>query len=240
MSGHSKWSKVKHQKAVTDVIKASAFTKAARAIYIAVKDNGRITDPDKNFKLRLAIEKARSVNMPKENIERAISKAGSTSEEGIIEAVYEAIGPGNISILINSATDNSNRTHSLVKNTLERNNGTMVSKGAVSHLFKSTGRLYAKRNQFSFDQIFEKSVELGADDVFEDPEGFEIFLPFDQLQNIRKQFEIIGLVIEESDIIMKPLIEIELKEDDRTKLEDLITKLEDLEDVQKVYTNSSE
>ncbi|MEK7129521.1 MAG: YebC/PmpR family DNA-binding transcriptional regulator [Patescibacteria group bacterium] len=138
MSGHSKWSKVKHQKATTDVARGAAFTKASRAITVAVREGG--TDANSNFHLRLAIEQARAVNMPKETIQRAIEKgSGPAGEGGIERVVYGAYGPGGVALLIEAVTDNRNRTVSVIKNTLERFGGSLVSPGAVAFLFTRSG-----------------------------------------------------------------------------------------------------
>lgn len=136
MSGHSKWSKVKHQKATTDVVKSAAFTKASHAITMAVKEGGGITDPSLNFHLRLAIEKAHAVNMPKENIERAIATAVRTDASSIEQVVYEGYGPYGIAVYISAATDNRQRTVSQIKNIIEHAGGTLVSPGALSYLFE--------------------------------------------------------------------------------------------------------
>ncbi|MBI5619340.1 YebC/PmpR family DNA-binding transcriptional regulator [Candidatus Gottesmanbacteria bacterium] len=139
MSGHSKWSKVKHQKALTDTAKGSAFTKASRAITVAVHEGGGITDPNGNFRLRLAIEGARAVNMPKETIQRAIDKGRGAGEGAIEQVIYEAYGPGGVGMLIEAATDNRNRTVSVIKNVFERFGGSLASPGAVSFLFTRSG-----------------------------------------------------------------------------------------------------
>ncbi len=136
MSGHSKWSKVKHQKAVTDVTKGKFFTKAARAIGVAVEEGGGVIDPEMNFKLRLAIEKARSVNMPKENIDRAIKRARGEGDGGVETIVYEGFGPGGAAILIEAATDNRQRTASAIRNALESAGGSMGSTGSAAYLFE--------------------------------------------------------------------------------------------------------
>lgn len=135
MSGHSKWSKVKHQKATTDVVKAVAFTKASRGIMMAVREGGGITDPEKNFRLRLAIEKARAVNMPKENIARAMEKAAGGAAGDIEPITYEGYGPGGVALLVEAATDNRNRTVSVIKHMFERHGGTLGGPGSVSFLF---------------------------------------------------------------------------------------------------------
>src|SRR3989344_3595914 len=150
MSGHSKWSKVKHQKESTDAAKGKIFTKMASSIIIAVKEGGGIADPASNFRLRLAIEKARSVNMPKENIERAIEKGKGKSGEGSLErVVYEAYGPGKSGLIIEAATDNHQRAAAEVKNTLDRGGGVLASPGSVSYLFKHAGMLIINKDNIN-------------------------------------------------------------------------------------------
>ena len=140
MSGHSKWSKVKHQKEAVDAVKGKLFTKTANAIIIAVKEGGGITDPESNFKLRLAVERAKSINMPKENIQRAIERAGKAdSVSNLTEAIYEAFGPRGIGILIKVTTDNRMRTVAELKNILERSGGVLASSGAVSNIALKNG-----------------------------------------------------------------------------------------------------
>lgn len=168
MSGHSKWSKVKHQKAVTDSVKAKLFTKASRAITIAVREGGGIQDPDGNFKLRLAVENARMVNMPKENIDRAIARAaaGGTGM-GIETILYEGFGPGGVGILIETATDNRQRTVSAVRSVLEAHGGSLGSTGSAAYLFEGgypTFTLTLSRPDTEIlDALIEKLEEL--DDV---------------------------------------------------------------------------
>lgn len=135
MSGHSKWSKIKHQKAVTDVVKSKKFTKAARAITIAVKEGGGVSDPSGNFKLRLAIEQARQVNMPRENIERAIANAQKGQDHGLESLIYEAYGPHGSAFVILCVTDNRNRTAATVKSVLQHHKSALVAPGAVLFQF---------------------------------------------------------------------------------------------------------
>lgn len=137
MSGHSKWSKVKHQKATTDAVKASEFTRASHAISVAVSEGGGGTDPEHNFRLRLAIEKARMVNMPKENIQRAIEKGKGQEGNGLEQIIYEGYGPGGVGFMIDVATTNRNRAVSEIKNVLERGGGTLVNPGGVAYLFRA-------------------------------------------------------------------------------------------------------
>lgn len=169
MSGHSKWSKVKHQKAVTDAVKGKLFTKAAQAISIAVREGGGVRDPDGNFKLRLAIEKARSVNMPKENIDRALQRAAGLGSEGIETILYEGYGPGGAALIIEAVTDNRQRAVSAVRNILENAGGTL---GISKFLFEKTDAsgyqpkipmTISESDRIKLDALVEQLKEL--DDV---------------------------------------------------------------------------
>lgn len=159
MSGHSKWSKVKHQKAGTDAVKGAAFTKASRAISVAVKEGGGIIDPEKSFRLRLAIEKARAVNMPKDTIARAMERAGGSGGEVIESVIYEAIGPGGSAFLIEAATANRQRTVSEIKNVLDRHSGKLVSPGAVAYQFQ-------RGQDNRFRPLFEIQLDQSALQAF--------------------------------------------------------------------------
>lgn len=148
MSGHSKWSKVKHQKAVTDVVKAKSFTQASRAITIAVKEGGG-SNPDHNYRLRLAIEQARSANMPKDNIERAIAKGLGQGADTLEQITYEGFGPHGVALLIDTATDNRNRTVSFIKSILDRAGGSLATPHAVSYMFTDTDTGKQPKPEFS-------------------------------------------------------------------------------------------
>lgn len=136
MSGHSKWSKVKHQKETTDAVKSQAFTRASRSLTIAVKEGGGVTDPDKNFRLRLAIDQARSVNMPKETIERAIARGLGGGGESVESVIYEGYGPGGVGYLVYAITDNHQRTGAMLKHTFEHSGGSLAAPHAVEYLFE--------------------------------------------------------------------------------------------------------
>jgi YebC/PmpR family DNA-binding regulatory protein len=237
MSGHSKWSKVKHQKAVTDAVKGQAFTKASRAISIAVREGGGITDPEKNFRLRLALELARGVNMPKQTIERAIAK-GSGGEGAAIESlVYEAYGPGGVAILISAATDNRQRTVSQVKNVVEKGGGSMASPGAVGFLFAKSGILTVHKEGRTLDSMLELGIVAGADDVVETEDLFEMYCDAAHLHTVREALLGQGIAVDNTQIIMKPTIPIDPDATIRARAETLVSQLEELEDVQHVYTN---
>ncbi len=174
MSGHSKWSKVKHQKAVTDASKASDFTRASRALSIAVRNGGGVIDPEKNFKLRLAIEKAKDVNMPKDTIERAILRALGGTVGQLQELVYEAVGPDGICCIIRSVTDNKSRTVSLIKGVLGRHNFHLAAQGSVLYQFRigeghEYEALYPLEATDAHRSVVEKVTEalMDLDDVQE-------------------------------------------------------------------------
>lgn len=240
MSGHSKWSKVKHQKEVTDAVKSSSFTRASRAITVAVREGGGITDPSKNFRLRLAVDKARSINMPKETIERAIAKAAGADIGQLTEATYGAFGPGQVAFLIESLTDNPNRTVSAVKNILEHNGGRMVDRGAVSHLFEQKGIMRIPREAGEYDRIFSLCIEKGAEDLLDDPEEYSVITAVPDLARVKDEFERAGVPVKSAEILMKPVITTAVDAVTAEKISRLIDELEELDDVQRVYDNSAE
>jgi len=236
MSGHSKWSKVKHQKATTDVVKAAAFTRASRAITIAVSEGGGVVDPNFNFRLRLAIEKAKDVNMPKENITRAIEKGKGDDGAFIKSVVYEGYGPFGVAMLIVGVTDNPNRTVSFVKQTLEHHGGTMASPGAVSYLFTQRG-LITVPTSYSYDALVEQAIESGADDVVVTDDLFEVYTGVQQLPSVKKRFEEQGIPMETCVLVMHPTTTIPVDEEKRDVIDQLVERLVSLDDVSEVYTN---
>lgn len=232
MSGHSKWSKVKHQKATTDVVKSAAFTKATHAIAIAVREGGGVTDPNSNFHLRLAVEKARAVNMPKENIERAIAKASGEGVGAIEQVMYEGYGPGGVAMMIEATTDNRQRTVSQIKNVLERAGGTLASPGAVSFQFQKRGVLTVPKSGLTLDTLIAAAVDAGADDVVERTDLFEVYTAPNQLFHVKKSLEEKRTAIDNAVLIMHPMTTVE------ASVDALVSELESLDDVQNVYTNA--
>jgi YebC/PmpR family DNA-binding regulatory protein len=237
MSGHSKWSKVKHQKATTDVVKGMAFTKAARAITLAVREGGGVGDPDRNFHLRLAIEKARDVNMPKENIERAVEKGKGAGGEAIEQIFYEGYGPFGVACIVEVATDNKQRTVSVIKNLLDRSGGTLASPGAVSYLFKQCAVCTILKSSISFDTLLEVVVEAGADDVVETADMYEVYSAISKNPGVKQRLSEQGITVDNTEIIMKPISSIVLPAPKMQKIDMLIEDLESLDDVQKVFMN---
>lgn len=240
MSGHSKWATIKRQKGVADIKRGQQFTKLANAIVIAVKQNGGVIDPETNFKLRLAIDKARSYNMPKENIERAIQKAKGSADSGDLhEALYEGFAPGGAAILIEAVTDNKQRTVAEVKNVLEKNGGTLGNQGSVSYLFNRVGEIAAQINGKTSDELLDIALELDSTDFLEDSGDVIFYVDPSRLAIVKKLLEEKGMIIASAELVFKPVNEMEISEDAKSKIISLIEKLEDLGDVQNVSTNTS-
>lgn len=237
MSGHSKWSKVKHQKEGTDALKGQAFTKASRAISVAVREGGGISDPAANFKLRLAIEQARAVNMPKDTIERAIEKGKGATAGALQSLVYEGYGPGGVAMLVEAATDNPMRTGSEVRHLFEYYGGSLAGPGAVSYQFKRAIVLKIPKNGKTFDEVFPVAVESGADDAVEGESSYDVYIYGASDNTVREKLQKAGLPVSETQLIMKPVTTVSLSEEGSEKLVDLVGSLNDLEDVATVYTN---
>lgn len=236
MSGHSKWSKVKHQKATTDVVKAKVFTKASAAIAVAIKEGGGITDPSGNTRLRFAIEQAKAVNMPKENIERAILKASGQQSETYERLIYEGFGPENVPLLIEATTDNRQRTVAQVKNAIERNGGRFAP-GAVLHQFNRLGQIVIRNHSgVSFDTILEDALAAGVSDVSEGREEVTLFCPPEMLGTVQAIFEEKGYSINNAEINYRPILSMHISQHELLKK--LILVLEECDDVQRVYSGA--
>lgn len=239
MSGHSKWSTIKRQKGALDVKRGATFTKIANAVTIAVKQGGGVSDPDQNPRLRLAVEMARSANMPKENVERAILRAKNKGEGSLQEVVYEGFAPGGISIIVEAATDNTNRTTSEIKSIFNKNNVVFAQPGSASHLFKQIGEITVRKNLKSMDEIFLFAADSGAEDIEE--RGKEVVILTDpaSLVKVKDSLSSKGIEVVGVDVSLKPLTTISLDQVEREKIIDFLSFLEGLDDVQKVYSNIS-
>ncbi len=236
MSGHSKWSQIKRQKGANDAKRGAVFTKVARDIAIAARAGGG--DPDGNFKLRLAIEKARGVNMPAENIKRAIERgAGGGEAEQYEEIVYEGYGPGGVAILVETATDNKNRTAADVRAIFTKAGGQLAGAGAVAWQFEQRGVISIPRAGQDADEVALMAIDAGADDVDTDSDPIEVYAAPHDLEALRKSLESAGVKIESAEITMqaKNTIEVDLSKA-RSNLH-LIERLEDHDDVQRVTAN---
>jgi YebC/PmpR family DNA-binding regulatory protein len=233
MSGHSKWSTIKRKKGAADAKRGALFTKLAREIQIAARESG---DPEYNFRLRLAVDKAKANSMPKENIERAIRR-GSGAEQGeeLLEIAFEGYGPGGVALYIEVLTDNRNRTISEIRHALSRANGAMGESGSVAWQFEPRGYITIPMNDQ--DKIFEAALEAGAEDVEFGDDVAEIYTEPGDLKMVQDAFRKKGFAIESSELTMKPKTLLTL--DDKTALSvmNLIEHLEELDDVTGVYSN---
>lgn len=238
MSGHSKWATIKRQKGANDVKRGVLFTKLSNAISVAVRQGGGVGDPTQNFRLRLAIDSARAANMPKDNIERAIDRATGKEAKIFDEVVYEGFGPGGISVIVEAATDNKNRTTSEVKNTFDKNGGNMGQMGSVAYQFQQIGRVTLQKGDKSLDDIFLEAAELDASDVEEGDDVIYIYADSGNLGSIRDVFLKEGYIITATELIRKPLTTITIEDDEiLRKIAAFLDKIEELDDVQKVYAN---
>ncbi len=238
MSGHSKWSTIKRQKAVTDTKRGQTFTKLGNAITIAAREGGG-ADPASNFKLRLAMDQARAANMPKENIQRAIER-GSGHGGGLdIETVtYEAYAPGKVAVIIEAVTDNKNRTTPQIRGVIEKAGGTFASPGAVSWMFEDSGLINLNKNGKSFDEIFEAAVEVGAEDVEDAGELVEVFTKPKDVEKVKNTLVQKGFSVQSAEIFKRPTTTVKISDADLArKVLGLVDKLEELDEVQKVYAN---
>jgi YebC/PmpR family DNA-binding regulatory protein len=238
MSGHSKWSTIKRQKGVTDAKRGALFTKVAREISVAARQGGG--DPDANYRLRLAVEKARSVNMPSDNIKRTIDKAtGGGEGEQFEEIVYEGYGPGGVAILVEAATDNRNRTAAEVRSIFTKTGGQLAGSGAVAWQFEPRGLIAILRaGGVDPDEVALAAIDAGAEDVdTEDPETIEIYTSPADLERVRQALDGAGVVVDSAENTMVAKQTVELDSGKARQALRLVEMLEDLEDVQRVTAN---
>lgn len=238
MSGHSHWAGIKHKKALTDAKKSSIFTKFGKIISIAAKEGGG--DPNMNVRLRLAIDRARSENMPKDSIERAIKRGTGDLKEGneLFEIVYEGYGPGQVAMMIATATDNKNRTLSEIKTILKKSGGQIVSSGSVGYLFQNIGIIeLAKEQKLSPEDIELFAIDSGAQDIEQSENGIILYTEPKDLKFIESALEKNSIAIENSSLGYRPHQKFTLPESSRTAYESLLEQLDEQEDVQGVYDN---
>ena len=236
MSGHSKWSTIKRQKGVNDSKRSAMFTKVAREIAVAARAGGG--DPDANYRLRLEIEKARSINMPAENIKRSIDKAtGGGEEVQYEEIVYEGYGPGGVAVLVEAATDNRNRTAAEVRSIFAKTGGQLAGSGAVAWQFEARGMITVPRDGKDPDEIALAAIDAGAVDVDTDADPIEIYTEPADLEGVRKALGAAGINVEDAENAMLAKQTVSLEADQVRKALRMVDLLEDLDDVQRVTTN---
>lgn len=237
MSGHSKWNNIKHKKEKTDAQKAKVFTKIGKEITIAVREGG--PDPVSNTKLRDLIQKAKSLNVPNDNIERTIKKASGADAANYEEIIYEGYGPSGVAVIVTTATDNRNRTASEMRHYFDKFGGNLGSTGCVSYLFADKGLIVVLReNVEDEDALMECALEAGADDILSEDEVFEIYTDPDALYTVKEAIEAAGYEIESADIDKIPSNYVSLTDENDIKYMNLLLEhLEDNDDVQDVYHN---
>lgn len=235
MSGHNKWSTIKHKKGAADAKRGKIFTKIIKEICVAAKLGG--SDPAANPRLRTAIDKAKGENMPKDNIERAIKK-GAGEMEGVNyeEITYEGYGPGGVAVLVEVMTDNRNRTVSDVRSTFTKCNGNMGETGCVAWMFDKKGLIVFPKS-VDFEKLFEAAIEAGADDVAEQDEQFEVVTDPAAFMEVRDALVAAGFKFESAETTMIPQTMVKLEGKQAESMLKMIDRLEDNDDVQNVYAN---
>ncbi|RLB01043.1 MAG: YebC/PmpR family DNA-binding transcriptional regulator [Deltaproteobacteria bacterium] len=236
MSGHSKWSTIKRKKSAQDAKRGKIFTKLIREITVAARMGGG--DPSGNPRLRAAIASARAVNMPKENIERAIKKGtGELAGYSLEEAIYEGYGPGGVAILIEALTDNRNRTTAELRYILSKHGGNLGEAGCVAWMFDKKGLIVFDRNQVDEDEVMEIALEAGAEDIREEDDQLEVVTLQSDFEEVKKAFDEQNIKYELAEVTMIPQNTVKLDDKQAEQMLKLMDALEDSDDVQKVYAN---
>ena len=238
MSGHSKWSTIKHKKGAADARRGKLFSKLSRAIIVAAKEGGG--DPDNNLALANAIEKARSYSMPRDNIDRAIAKGtGADADAAAFEpVVYEGYGPSGVAVIVEALTDNRNRTAGEVRHTFARNDGNLGGSGAVAWLFERRGVVLVDAEGADEDELTLAAAEGGADDVSLDGSTYQVVSAPESLTAVREAIERAGFTVDSAELSMVPTTTIELTDEaSAKKVLRLIDQLEENDDIQDVYAN---
>ena len=238
MSGHSKWSTIKHGKAVSDARRGQLFTKLAKEIIIAARQGSG--DTDANFRLRIAVQRAKENNMPANNIQRAIKRATGEGSEGdqIVEAVYEGYGPGGTAILLETVTDNKNRTVSDVRSTFSKAGGNMSEAGTVAWQFEQKGVVVVDANGIDSEELTLEAIDAGADDVEDDDGTLHIYSAPERMESIRSAIVELGATVSSSELSMVPKNTVPLDNKTSKSALKLLDQLEELDDVQRVYSNA--
>jgi len=237
MAGHSKWAQIKRQKGAADAQRGQLFTKLAKEITVAAKQGG--PDPAANFRLRLAVQRAKENNMPAENIQRAIARAtGGGDGAEIQEVTYEGYGPAGTAVIVEAATDNRNRTVAEVRNVFQRAGGSLGEAGSVAWNFETRGLITVAVDGRDPDELALKAIDAGAEDVREDGGELEVLTAPADLERVKRALEDAGVTIVSAETARVPKTTVALSENDAVQMLRLAEKLEALDDVQKVYFNA--
>jgi len=239
MAGHSKWNNIKNRKGAQDAKRGKVFQKMSREIFMAAKSGG--ADPEMNPGLRLAIEKAKSVNVPNDVVKRALDKAtGSGSDENYEEVIYEGYGPGGVAVLVFCLTENRNRTAPNVRVAFTKNGGNLGESGSVGYMFDRKGRLFIERtDETDEDMIMLAALDAGAEDIESSDNGFEIVTGPSEFLQVKESLEAEGIEFISAEIEMIPSMHTDISQENAEKFEKMIDALEDDDDVQDVYHNAS-
>jgi YebC/PmpR family DNA-binding regulatory protein len=238
VSGHSKWSSIKHKKGAADAKRGKLFSKLSRAILVAAKEGG--PDPASNLALQNAIEKARSYSMPKENIERAIARGSGADSEGqnFETVIYEGYGPSGVAVIVEALTDNRNRSASEIRHAFDKNDGNLGTSGAVAWLFERRGVVLVPADGVDEDELTLAAAEGGADDVTLDGSTFQVLSAPEALSAVREAIEAAGLTVDSAELTLVPKTTVEVADEALAKkVLRLIDQLVENDDVQDVYAN---
>ena len=235
MSGHSKWASIKHSKGKADKQRSKIFSKLSKEISVAAKMGDK--DPDMNTRLRSAIQAARSANMPKDNIERAIDKSSASTEANFENLRYEGFGPDKIAVIVEALTDNKNRTASNIRTIFQKNGGSFGTQGSASHNFSQIGIIKINKKEISDEKIFELAIESGADECISNDNFHEIQCSMSEIYNVKKNLEKLIVNFISTEVEWVPLNSVDVAKDKVQTAIEFLETLEDDDDVQNVYSN---
>jgi YebC/PmpR family DNA-binding regulatory protein len=236
MSGHSKWAGIKHKKAVVDAKRGQAFTRASREITIAAKEGGG--NPEGNFRLRLAVQKAREINMPADRIKAAIQRGtGELGGERLEEVRYEGYGPSGVAIMVDTLTDNRNRTSASIRHLFSKGGGNLGETNSVGWMFERKGVISANAGKTDPEEVGLAAIEAGADDVQVDGKSLEISAPPSVFEKVKAAVEVLGVSVDNAEVTMQPKQTVAVGEDKAAAVLRLMESLEEDDDVQQVYAN---
>ena len=237
MAGHSHWAGIKHKKGRADKERSKIFSKLSREITVAAKLGDK--NPTMNPRLRTAIQAAKQANMPKENISRAISKSEISGDKNYENLRYEGFGPSNIALIIETLTDNKNRSASSIRTVLQKNGGRLGEAGSTAHLFLNNGVIHIKKDKIKEEEIFEIAINAGAKDCINLNHAFEIITEKEDFYRVKTELEKKNNILSYSSIEWRPLSFIDVPKDKSQQIVEVLTALEEVDDVQNIYTNAN-
>ena len=237
MAGHSHWAGIKHKKGRADKERAKIFSKLSREITVAAKLGDK--DPDMNPRLRTAIQAAKQANMPKDNISRAISKSEMSGDKNYESLRYEGFGPSNVALIIETLTDNKNRSASSIRTVLQKNGGRLGESGSTTHMFSNCGVIHVDKKKIKEEEIFEIAINAGAKDCLSLSEIFEIITEKEDFYKVKTELENKIEILNYSSIEWRPLNYINLGKEQSEQIADVLNALEELDDVQNIFTNAN-